>query len=138
MARKTILIVEDDEDLLRGLSVRLSASGYRVVSATDAISATSVAKKEEPDLAILDIGIPGGDAFIVMERLKKLTPVPIPVIILTGRDPLIEKERAFEAGAIAFFQKPANNNELLAIIRRWENLKDKLSREQSIRGIQYK
>lgn len=118
MTRKKILIVDDDEDLRRGLGIRLKANGYSVVFAHDAISATSVARKEEPDLIILDIGLPGGDGFIVMERLVSITPTPVPIIILTGRDPSTNRERALTAGAKAFFQKPANNDEILAAIQK--------------------
>jgi two-component system KDP operon response regulator KdpE len=118
MVGKKILIVDDDQDVRRGLGIRLKASGYSVVFAEDAISATSMARKEAPDLIILDIGLPGGDGFIVMERLLSITPTSVPVIVLTARDPSTNKERALKAGAKAFFQKPADNDEFLAAIRK--------------------
>ena len=112
-----ILIVDDDLDLLRGLSVRLNANNYKVSFATDAISAVSMARKEEPDLIILDIGLPGGDGFTVMQRLSSMANLAsIPVIILTGRDSFANEERATTAGAKAFLQKPVDNNVLLASI----------------------
>ena len=73
-AAKKILVVDDDLDLLRGLEIRLKASGYTVFTAADAKSAVSAAKKEEPDIIILDIGLPDGDGFGVMKQLKSLTP----------------------------------------------------------------
>jgi two-component system KDP operon response regulator KdpE len=118
MVGKKILIVDDDQDVRRGLGIRLKASGYSVVFAEDAISATSMARKEAPGLIILDIGLPGGDGFIVMERLLSITPTSVPVIVLTARDPSTNKERALKAGAKAFFQKPADNDEFLAAIRK--------------------
>lgn len=118
MTRKKILVVDDDEDVRHGLGIRLKANGYSVVFAHDAISATSVARKEEPDLVILDIGLPGGDGFIVMERLASLSQTSVPIIVLTGRDPSTIKERALSAGAKAFFLKPADNDELAAVIRK--------------------
>lgn len=118
MTRKKILVVDDDEDMRRGLGIRLKANGYSVVFAHDAISATSMARKEEPNLVILDIGLPGGDGFIVMERLASIAQTSIPVIVLTGRDPSIVKERALSAGAKAFFLKPPDNDELLAAVRK--------------------
>ena len=119
MAGGKILIVDDDVDLLRGLTIRLKAVGYEVVCATDAIFAVSVAMQDKPDLIILDIGLPGGDGFVIMERLSKIrSTVTIPVIILTARDQFGNKERALKAGAVAFFQKPADNSELLATIRK--------------------
>jgi CheY-like chemotaxis protein len=118
MSGKKVLIVDDDKDVLFGLSVRLKANGYSVVFAVDGISAISVARKEEPDVIILDIGLPGGDGFTVMERLGSLLRVAdIPIIILTARD-ISNKERALKARAQAFFQKPVDNDVLLEAIRK--------------------
>ena len=118
MTGQKILVVDDDQDLLRGLSIRLRAYGYKVLFAADAISAICVARKEEPDLVILDIGLPGGDGFTVMQRMSSLGGLAtIPVIILTGRDVFANREKAFNAGARAFLQKPVDNNVLLAAIR---------------------
>jgi len=111
--------VDDDWDLLRGLNVRLKASGYDVVHAGDGLSATNQARQEKPDLIILDLGIPGGDGFKVMERLKTFMPLAsIPIIVLTGRDPMATRDRALHAGAEAFFQKPVDNEILLTTIAR--------------------
>jgi len=119
MATKRILIVEDDVDLLRGLTMRLKANGYEVVNATDAIFAVSVAMEERPDLIILDIGLPGGDGYVIMDRLNKIPgTIGTPIIVLTARDVASDMERAIKAGARAFFQKPADNDELLAAIRK--------------------
>ncbi|OGE22478.1 MAG: hypothetical protein A2V51_01235 [Candidatus Dadabacteria bacterium RBG_19FT_COMBO_40_33] len=118
MSKRKILIVEDDQDVLLGLSIRLKASGYSVVSATDAAWATTVARKEKPDLAIVDLGLPGGNGFLVIERLRSIMDVHIPIIVLTAWDPTINKERAFKAGVEAFFQKPVDNDEFLAAIHK--------------------
>jgi len=118
MTNFKILIVDDDQDLLHGLSIRLKAYGYKVVFAADAISAISAARKEEPDLMILDIGLPCGDGFTVMQRMSTLGGLAdIPVIVLTGRDVFANREKALGAGARAFLQKPVDNNLLLATIR---------------------
>jgi DNA-binding response OmpR family regulator len=117
MSKKKILIVDDDQDLLRGLRVRLRAHNYATVFATDAVSAISQAKNESPDLILLDLGLPAGDGFLVMERLSNVDSLEsIPVIVLSARDPEANKERALKAGAKAFFQKPADNDELLSAI----------------------
>jgi len=119
MKGKKILIVDDDKDVLLGLNVRLRASGYTVASATDAIQAISVAQQEKPDAIILDIGLPGGDGFVVMERLRSLIPLAhIPIIILSGKDPIINREKAINAGAQAFLQKPVDSVVLLQVIRK--------------------
>jgi DNA-binding response OmpR family regulator len=119
MSAKKILIVDDDKDLLVGLTTRLKANGYAVVWAMDAVSAIAMAAKELPDLLILDLGLPAGDGFVVLERLKALADLSrIPVIVLSARSPTGNEQRALDAGAVAFLQKPPDNHELLAVIRR--------------------
>lgn len=119
MDKKKILVVDDDRDLLRGMAIRLRANGYDTVCASDAIMAVSVAKNEKPDLIILDLGLPGGNGFVVMERLQDLVAVAmIPIIVLSAREPTEWKNRAVDAGAIAFFQKPADHKEIVSAIRK--------------------
>ncbi len=119
MDKKKILIVDDDEDSVKGLRLRLRAHDYNTAVALDAVSAISQAKNESPDLILLDLGLPAGDGFIVMERLANLDSLSsIPVIVLSARDAQVNKERALNAGAKAFFQKPADNDELLSAIRK--------------------
>jgi DNA-binding response OmpR family regulator len=116
---KKILIVDDDKDLLLGLNIRLKAAGFNVVLAADAPSAISRAIRENPDLIILDIGLPGGDGFLVLERLNSpQLNIKIPVIVLTARDAATNKEKTLKSGAAAFLQKPADNDELLETIRK--------------------
>lgn len=118
MDKKKILIVDDDEDLAKGLRLRLRANNYATVLATDAVSAISQAVKEMPDLVLLDLGLPAGDGFLVMERLSNIESLAsIPIIVLSARDPQTTQERALKAGAKAFFQKPADNAELLSTIQ---------------------
>ncbi len=112
------MIVDDDTDIRRGLNVQLQANGYEVLFAADAISAMSVAVKERPDLIILDLGLPAGDGYVVMERLQNYPALAcIPVIVLSGRDATNNRQRALDAGAYAFFQKPAEISRLLKSIR---------------------
>jgi two-component system alkaline phosphatase synthesis response regulator PhoP len=119
MDKTKILVIDDDQDLAMGLRVRLRANNFATVFATDAISAISQAKNETPDLILLDLGLPGGDGFLVMERLNNIESLAsIPVIVLSARDPQANKERALAAGAKAYFQKPVDNDELLAAIRK--------------------
>ena len=119
MPNKKILIVDDDPDVRLGLHVRLKANHYDTFFAGDAFSSIVEARTHQPDLIILDLGLPGGDGFVVMERLKLLPSLAvIPVIVVSARDVRANKERALQAGAKAFLQKPANDVELLAVIRR--------------------
>ncbi len=119
MDKNKILIIEDDQDMRRALNIRLRAHNYETVFASDAIMALSIAKKEEPDLVLLDLGLPGGSGFLVMERMKNLASLAcVPVIVVSASDPEKNKQRALAAGAEAFFQKPVDNEELLGAIRR--------------------
>lgn len=112
-----ILVVDDNAAIRKGLSVRLRANGYEVLFAVDAISATASLVTEKPDLVILDLGLPGGDGFVVMERLNKNDRLSsIPVIVLTGRELSENRDRALQAGAVAFFQKPVEDSKLLLAI----------------------
>jgi DNA-binding response OmpR family regulator len=117
LADKKIMIVDDDLYLVLGLIPRLRAAGYKVISTPDAISAIWVARKEFPDLIILDLGLPGSDGFSVLERMKELPDIAgIPVIVLSARDPAANRQRALAANAVAYFQKPPDNRQFLDAI----------------------
>lgn len=117
MSGKKILLVEDDKDTVRAMVVRLRSQGYNLAVATDAISAISTARKEKPDLIVLDLGMPGGDGFVVMQRLKSIYDLMlVPILVVSARDPLMNEERALAEGAEAFLQKPVDNAELLKAI----------------------
>lgn len=119
MSAKKILIIDDDEHLLVGLSAKLRANGYSVVSAMDGVAAVAMTRTESPDLIVLDLGLPAGDGFVFLERLRTLAPhLATPVIVLSARDPSGNKQRALQAGAVAFLQKPPDNRELLSEIGR--------------------
>jgi len=115
---KKILVVDDDTDLVRGLVIRLRHAGYDVVFASDGYSAVAMSRREEPDLIILDLGLPAGNGFSVLQRLRNLiAPVALkPVIVLTAWDPLENEQRARAAGANLFLQKPVENDVLLTAI----------------------
>jgi DNA-binding response OmpR family regulator len=118
MPKPKILVVDDDPDLVRALRLRLRANNYEVATATDGYSAIATAQKERPALIILDLGLPVGDGFVVLDRLQNIDALAgVPVIVLSARDPQANEERALKAGAAAFFQKPADNDELLNVIR---------------------
>ena len=119
MKDKKILIIDDDADIRIGLNARLRAHGFETAFAEDCIGAVSTARKENPDLILLDIGLPGGDGFLVLQRLRANTQLAcIPVIVITARDPHENESRAIKEGAAGFFQKPVDNDELLGCILR--------------------
>jgi two-component system KDP operon response regulator KdpE len=118
MRQKKILVVDDDPNMRLGLQLRLAANDYAVIFASDGVASIAEARKHLPDLMILDLGLPAGDGFSVLERLKvnrKLS--SIPVIVLSGRDRIDNWDRALKAGAKTFLQKPVANDKLLAVIR---------------------
>jgi DNA-binding response OmpR family regulator len=118
MSKKIILVIDDDPDVRNGLRIRLQANAYETFFAADAATSITQARKHRPDLIVLDLGLPGGDGFLVMERLKTIPDLAvIPVIIVSGRDVHANHERALKAGARAFLQKPVENTELLKAIR---------------------
>ena len=117
MSKLKILIVEDDADVRLGYKVLLTAYHYDTFFAADSISAVSEARKQQPDLIILDLGLPAGDGFVVLDRLRTNTQLGlIPIVAVSARDIQGNKERALKAGAKAFVQKPWNDNELLTLI----------------------
>lgn len=116
---KKILLVEDDKDVVRAMAVRLKSMGHSLVVAQDAISAISTARKEKPDLMVLDLGLPGGDGLTVIQRIKcNVDLMLIPIIVVSARDPLTNEQKALDAGAEAFLQKPFENDEFLAAVDR--------------------
>jgi CheY-like chemotaxis protein len=118
MNKARIMIVDDDPDLRLALSVRLRANNFDTVNVCDGYSALAMALKETPNLIILDLGLPAGDGFAVLKHVKEYPALScVPIIVLTGRDPGGNKKRSFESGAVAFFQKPADEAELMGVIR---------------------
>jgi two-component system cell cycle response regulator len=118
MTAKKILIVEDDADQRLAIGVRLRGNDFTTVFAADAPMALSAAQRERPDLILLDLGLPGGDGFRVLERLRAIPQLSgIPTIVVTARDAGSSEDRALDLGAVAFFQKPVDSSALLGAIR---------------------
>jgi CheY-like chemotaxis protein len=125
MDRKKILVVDDSPLILRALSMKLKSCGYDAITATDGSSAVSAVRHEHPDLILLDISFPpdvghgGGvawDGFLIMTWLRRIDEAKdIPIIIITGDEKM--KERAMKEGAVAFFHKPIDNDELISVIQ---------------------
>jgi DNA-binding response OmpR family regulator len=110
---KTVLIVDDDPDIRGLLDLELHASGYGTIFARDASEAVAIALTERPDLILLDLALPGGDGFTVMERLRGTAAGQIPVIVVTASEPGEKRDRSIELGAVGYFQKPFDAGELI-------------------------
>jgi DNA-binding response OmpR family regulator len=117
MNNKIVLVVDDDEDLLKSLGIRLGKAGYKVLAAMDALQAVMMAHKHTPDLLVLDISMPAGSGITVMDRLSMSSNTKlIPIIILTASDDKTIQEQAEERGALHYFVKPYDFEELIAAI----------------------
>lgn len=116
--KKNILIVEDDQDVREGLAIRMRAKDFFVACAGDGAAALISARQTPPDLVLLDLGLPCGDGFKVLQRLRDLeATAKVPVIVLSGQDPATHRDQAIEAGATAYLLKPAQHHELMAAIK---------------------
>ena len=115
--KKTILVVDDDKRIVIALTVRLKAKGYDVVAAYDAAMAMSIAMQHRPDLALLDISMPGGNGFMVAKRLQnEVSTAGVPLIFLTASKQPGLRETAWDLGAVGFFEKPYEAEDFLAAI----------------------
>ncbi len=114
---KKILLVEDDPNISKALSIRLKHRGYETTVAPDGTTAVETAVKLQPDLALLDISLPAGNGFTVAERIQALLPKATPLIFLTASKQPGLREKAQELGAQAFFQKPYEAEDVLGAIQ---------------------
>ena len=124
---KKILVVDDDQIILKTLSMALISNGYQVFTATDGPGAASIVARERPDLILLDLLFPpdavnvGGalqDGFFIIEWLRRMgEAADIPIIIISGDKSAKDKKNALATGAVAFFPKPIDRIALLATIR---------------------
>jgi two-component system KDP operon response regulator KdpE len=110
-----VLVVDDDSQMLKAVTNALAARGYQVLTAATGEGALSVAAEEEPDLLLLDLGLPGIEGHEVIERLRAWS--ELPVIVISVRDSQEEKVAALDAGADDFVTKPFGMKELLARMR---------------------
>lgn len=118
MPKKRILIVDDEIDFVKMLQARLRIEGYEVLVAEDGIKGIQTARKEKPDLIILDIMMPGLDGHSVFDTLKKsILTWSIPVIYLTAKTGQADELLAMEKGARYYLTKPYNPGMLLEMVK---------------------
>ncbi len=111
----TVLVVEDDDALRGALRASLHARRLQVLEAGSGEAALQIAAQEDPDLVLLDLGLPGIDGTQVLRTLREWGDTP--VVVLTVRDTQAEKVMALDAGASDYVTKPFNTEELLARVR---------------------
>lgn len=122
-----ILIADDNVVVLKTVAIKLKSAGYEVRTAMDGSTAISCVRRERPDLIILDINFPadvsraGGiawDGFLILDWLRRIDEVrETPIIFITSGEPAKFRDKALSAGAVAFFQKPIDQDEMLNVIR---------------------
>jgi two-component system KDP operon response regulator KdpE len=110
-----VLVVDDDQQILRALRINLTAHGYHVLLAPDGGAALRAAAEGHPDVVVLDLGLPDMDGVDVIEGLRGWTTVPI--IVLTARTGGADTVKALDAGADDYVTKPFGMAELLARLR---------------------
>ena len=111
----SVLVVDDEPQIVRALRINLRARGYEVLVALSGKQALEMTAHHHPDLVILDLGLPDMDGVDVVRGLRGWTTVPI--LVLSGRDHSVAKVTALDAGADDYVTKPFNVDELLARLR---------------------
>jgi len=118
MPKKRILVVDDEDELVKAVQVRLEYVGYEVLTASDGQTGLELAKKEKPDLIVLDLMLPKMDGYKVCALLKADTRYKkIPVILFSARVQDKDVQMGKEVGADAYITKPFDHQVLTAKIK---------------------
>jgi two-component system, OmpR family, alkaline phosphatase synthesis response regulator PhoP len=123
---KTILIVDDEKDIVELVAYNLSREGYQIAKAYDGHQAMQYIRENQPALVILDLMLPGINGFEICRMIRKKPDTEdLPIIMLTAKTDSVDKIMGLEIGADDYITKPFNVRELLArvraVLRRWEN-----------------
>ena len=114
----TVLVVEDEVDLLFTIALSLELDGYRVLKAASGEEALGVVEQERPDVVVLDIRLPGIDGWEVIDRLQGMGRFPAtPVVLLSAQVDAATAARAVEMGCHAHLAKPFSTAELSGVLR---------------------
>jgi two-component system cell cycle response regulator DivK len=122
---RRILVVDDNQVVLKAFEMKLKTSGFSVTTTTECGGAARLAQQIRAELIIMDINFSGGgsgaqwNGFTVMQWMRRFPELEkVPIIIITGGNAAVYKDKAFSAGAFAFFEKPVPYSALLAEISR--------------------
>jgi two-component system KDP operon response regulator KdpE len=115
MKKFTILVVDDDQQILDFLRPKLKGAGYNVLTASNGIEALEQAKAQEPDLLVLDLVMPKMDGMETLKEIRDFSAMPVIVLSAKGAD--ADKIKGLELGADDYLSKPFNPDELLARIK---------------------
>ena len=114
MKQFRVLIADDEPRIIKFLNLKLKASGYEVLTASNGAQAVGQVRAQEPDLLVLDVVMPGLDGFEALKQIRTFSAVP--VIILSAREANVDKVKGLDMGADDYLAKPFNPDELVARI----------------------
>lgn len=113
--QQTVLVADDDDDVLELVAFRLGRAGYRTITARDGREALALAASERPDLSVLDVAMPEMDGLEVTRRLREGDETrAMPIILLTALSQERDVRAGIQAGADAYIRKPFSHRELRA------------------------
>ncbi len=115
---KTVLIVDDDFEIVESVRYALEGAGHHVVIARDGNQGLALAEREDPDLMILDMMMPKRSGFLVLEKLRRLRDEPLPVIMITGNEGSRHKAYAELLGVSDYIRKPFAMDRLIAAVEK--------------------
>lgn len=113
----TILLVDDDVEIVESVQYALEGEGYRVVVARDGNQGLALAERENPDLMVLDMMMPKRSGFLVLEKLRRIRDTPLPVVMITGNEGSRHKAYAELLGVNDYIRKPFAMDRLLAAVK---------------------
>ena len=120
MAEPVVLVVDDSPTVRKIVQLTLSREGITVVTAGDGLSALAAVADAQPDLILLDIMLPRMDGYSICQVVRKnMSYRDIPIIMLSGKDGLIDKVRGKMAGSSDYITKPFDSSELVQVVKRY-------------------
>jgi DNA-binding response OmpR family regulator len=117
-AAKTILLIDDDPDIVQAMRTILERAGYRVLAAHDGNAGLAVAEREAPDLVVVDMMMPRKSGFLVLEKLKSRKQAAPPVIMITANEGSRHRAYAEMLGVDDYLRKPFAMDKLLETVQR--------------------
>ncbi len=119
---KTILVIEDNQDMLLLIGRILESEGYRIILAADGIYGMDLARAAKPDLVLLDIIMPGPDGYTILKSIRQYSNVPVIIVTVKWEREAVQK--ALALGADSYVKKPFSTGELLATVKAHLNVPD--------------
>jgi len=117
-AKKRILLVDDDREIVESMKVVLEAKGYEILVARDGNQGLAMAEREDPDLVILDMMMPKRSGFLVLEKLRRTRSIPMRIIMVTANEGSRHKAYAEMLGVDDYIRKPFAMDRLLDSVKR--------------------